>query len=32
MDEQDFTPPQTGTGWSGIEDADLFKHGVAKGK
>jgi hypothetical protein len=27
-----FTPQQTGTGWSGIEDSELFKHGVAKGK
>ena len=28
-----FTPQQTaGTGWSGIEDAELVKHGVAKGK
>ncbi len=31
MDEQGFTPQQTGTGWSGVEDAELFKHGVAKG-
>ena len=28
-----FTPQQaSGTGWSGIDDAELFKHGVAKGK
>jgi hypothetical protein len=28
-----FTPKQAvGTGWSGIQDAELYKHGVAKGK
>ena len=28
-----FTSKQAaGTGWSGIEDAELFKHGVVKGK
>ena len=28
-----LTPQQAaGTGWSGIEDAELFKHGVAKSK
>jgi hypothetical protein len=28
-----FTPQKAaGTGWSGIEDAELFKHGVAKSK
>ena len=28
-----FTPQESsGTGWSGIEDAELHKHGVTKGK
>jgi hypothetical protein len=26
------TQQASGTGWSGIEDAELFKHGVAKSK
>lgn len=28
-----FTQPQVkGTGWSGLDDAELFKHGIAKNK